>query len=67
MDKHTLAVGLLLVIAGLVGVYYGVGINLRGMMARGAADYSGIIAYIAEWFLIMLAGILLIARSSRSK
>jgi len=65
MDKPTLAIGLLLFIAGLVGVLYGVGINLRGMMARGAADYSGIIAYILEWFLIMLAGILLLAKGSR--
>ena len=65
MDKPTLAMGLLLFIAGLVGVSYGVGINLRGMMARGAADYSGIIAYILEWFLILLAGMLLLVKGSR--
>lgn len=67
MDKPTLAIGFLLFVAGLVGVSYGVGINLRGMMARGAADYSGIIAYIMEWSLIMLAGILLLANGSRHK
>lgn len=67
MDKHTLLIGLLLLLAGFVGVAYGIGINLRGMIARGAPDYSGIAAYIIEWSLILVAGLLLVARGSRSK
>ncbi len=41
--------GVLLVLAGLTGVFYGVAINVPGMMTRGATDYSFITAYITEW------------------
>ncbi len=59
MDKTTLAGGISLVLAGLVGLVYGIGINLQGMLARGASDYSFIGSYIAEWALVLLAGILI--------
>jgi len=62
-----LGTGFLLFLAGLVGVVYGVGINVPGMVARGATNYSGITAYITEWLLMMFAGFLLIAKSLRSK
>lgn len=58
---------MLLFLAGLVGVVYGLGINVRGMLARGAADYSFISAYITEWLLVMLAGLLLTAKGVRAK
>ncbi len=48
MDKLTNLSGILLFLAGLTGVVYGVGINLRGMLARGATDYTFIAANIAE-------------------
>ena len=67
MDKLILGSGLLLFLAGLVGIAYAVGINVPGMVARGATDYSGITAYITEWFLTMLAGLLLIAKGLRAK
>jgi hypothetical protein len=67
MDKLILVSGLILFLAGLVGVVYGVGINVPGMVARGATNYSGITAYIIEWLLVMFAGLLLIARGLRSK
>lgn len=59
MDKTILAGGISLVLAGLVGLVYGIGINLQGMLARGASDYSFIGSYIAEWALVLLAGILI--------
>jgi len=59
--------GVLLVLAGLTGVVYGIGINLQGMMARGATDYSFITAYITEWALVLLAGLVLIAAGVRKK
>jgi len=67
MDKLILISGLLLFLAGLVGVVYGAGINVPGMVARRATDYSGITAYIIEWLLMMVAGLLLIAGGLRSK
>ena len=67
MDKLVIMSGLLLFLAGLVGVVYGVGINVPGMVARGASDYSGITAYITEWLLMMLAGLILVAKGLRSK
>jgi len=67
MDKSILACGCFLLLAGLVGVIYGAGINYPGMVARQATDYSGITAYVIEWLLIVLAGLLLIARASRQK
>ena len=67
MDKLILVTGLLLFLAGLVGVVYGVGINVPGMVARGATNYSGITAYIAEWLLVMIAGLSLVAKGLRPK
>jgi len=67
MDKLVLVSGLLLFLAGLVGVVYGVGDNVPGMVARGASDYSGITAYITEWLLVMFAGLFLVAKGVRSK
>jgi len=67
MDKLILASGLILFLAGLVGVVYGVGINVPGMMARRATDYSFITAYVTEWLLVMLAGLILTAKGLRSK
>jgi hypothetical protein len=67
MDKLVVLSGLLLFLAGLVGVVYGVGINVPGMVARGAADYSGITAYITEWLLVMVAGLFLVAKGLRFK
>jgi len=59
--------GVLLVLAGLTGVVYGAGINLQGMMARGATDYSFITAYITEWSLVLLAGLVLVVVGVRRK
>jgi len=67
MGKLLLVSGLLLFLAGSVGVVYGVGVNVPGMVARGATNYSGITAYITEWLLIMLSGLFLIAKSLRLK
>ena len=67
LDKAIVSAGVLLVLAGLVGLFYGVGINLQGMMARGASDYSFITAYITEWTLILLAGIVLTIAGARKK
>jgi len=67
MDKLILVSGLLLFLAGLVGVVYGVGVNVPGMVARGATNYSGITAYITEWLLIMPAGLFLIVKRLRVK
>jgi len=62
-----LGTGFLVFLAGLVGVVYGVGINVPGMVARGATNYSSITAYITEWLLMMVAGLLLIVKGFRSK
>ena len=59
--------GVLLVLAGLTGVVYGAGINLQGMMARGATDYSFITAYITEWTMVLLAGLVLSMAGVRRK
>jgi len=67
MDKLVVIAGVLLTLAGLTGIGYGVGINLQGMMARGATDYSFITAYITEWILILLAGLTLIIGGARRK
>jgi hypothetical protein len=67
MDKLILASGLGLFLAGLVGVIYGVGVNVPGMIARRATDYSFITAYVTEWLLIMLAGLALTVKGLRSK
>ena len=59
--------GALLVLAGLTGVIYGAGINVPGMMARGATDYSFITAYITEWILVLLAGLMFVVTGVRRK
>lgn len=59
--------GVSLFLAGLTGIVYGAGINLQGMMARGATDYSFISAYITEWALILFAGLNLIIAGARRK
>ena len=66
MNRLILASGLLLFLAGRVGVVYGVDINVPGMVARRATDYSGIIAYTTEWLLMMFAGLLLVVKGLRS-
>jgi hypothetical protein len=67
MDKAMVVSGIFLVLAGLTGLVYGVGINLQGMLARGASDYSFISAYITEWVLVLLAGLTLAVAGARSK
>jgi hypothetical protein len=67
MDKLIVTSGLLLLLAGLVGVVYGIGINVPGMVARRATDYSGITAYITEWLLVIPTGLLLVARGLHSE
>lgn len=67
MDAILVAAGVLLVLTGLTGVLYGVGINVPGMMARGATDYSFITAYITEWSLVLVAGLALITAGVRRK
>jgi len=67
MDNLMVVVGALLTLAGLTGVVYGLGINVQGMMARGATDYSFIGAYITEWMLVLLAGLTLIIGGARRK
>jgi hypothetical protein len=67
MDKLTLGSGLLLILAGLVGIVYAVGINVPGMVARKATDFTSITAYTTEWLLVMLAGVILAVKGLRSK
>jgi hypothetical protein len=67
LDKTMVAAGFLLALGGLTGLAYGAGINLQGMMARGATDYSFITAYIAEWLLVFLAGLALVIGGVRRK
>ncbi|MGA3405202.1 MAG: hypothetical protein ABSD49_05685 [Candidatus Bathyarchaeia archaeon] len=67
MDKVIVSSGILLVLAGLTGVVYGAGINLQGMLARGATDFSFITAYVTEWTLVLLAGLVLIVAGVRRK
>ncbi len=67
MDKVIASAGVLLFLAGLTGVVYGAGINLQGMMARGATDYSFITAYVTEWALVLIAGLVLIVARAKRK
>jgi len=67
MDNLTVVAGVLLTLAGLTGIVYGLGINVQVMMARGATDYSFITAYIVEWTLVLLAGLSLIIAGARRK
>jgi len=66
-DKGVTAAGVLLSLAGLIGLVYGAGINLQGMITRGATDYSFITFYILEWFLILIAGLVLAMSGARRK
>ena len=67
MDGINVGAGVLLVLAGLTGIIYGLGINVTGMMARGATDYSFIAAYVAEWIFVLIAGLLMIVSGVRRK
>jgi len=67
MDSIGVGAGVLLVLAGLTGVIYALGINVTAMMARGATDYSFITAYIVEWTLVLIAGLLMIVAGLRKK
>jgi len=67
MDTILVIAGILLVLAGLTSVFYGVGINLQGMMTRGATDYSFITACITEWSLVLVAGLVLMTAGVRRK
>jgi hypothetical protein len=67
MDTIMVIAGMLLALAGLTGVFYGVGINVPSMMTRGATDYSFIIAYITEWSLVFVAGLALMTAGVRRK
>ena len=67
LDKAIVSAGILLVLAGLVGLFYGLGINVQSMMARGATDYSFITAYITEWALVLIAGLVLTIAGIRRK
>ena len=67
MDGINVGAGVLLVLAGLTGLIYGLGINVTGMMARGATDYSFITAYVAEWIFVLIAGLLMIVSGVRRK
>ena len=59
--------GVLLTLAGITGIAYGLGINVQGMIAHGATDYSFITAYITEWTLALLAGLTLMIGGARRK
>ena len=67
MNTAIVLAGVFLFLAGFVGVFYGAGINLQGMMARGASDYSFITAYLAEWTFVLIAGLVLIISGVRRK
>ena len=67
MDTMLVAAGIILTLAGLTGVLYGVGINVPNMITRGATDYSFITAYITEWSLVLVAGLALITAGVRRK
>jgi len=59
--------GILLFLSGFIALVYGLGINLQGMMARGATDYTGISFFMAYWFLILIAGLVLAIGGARKK
>jgi hypothetical protein len=67
MDKGILVAGIFLTLSGITGLIYGAGINLQGMMARGASDYSFISAYITEWTMVLIAGLALLVSGARKK
>jgi len=59
--------GILLFLSGFIALVYGLGINLQGMMARRATDYTGISFFMAYWFLILIAGLVLAIGGARKK
>ena len=67
MDKALFGAGVFLILGGLTGLIYGAGINLQGMLARGASDYSFITAYIAEWTFVLIAGVALLVSGLQRK
>ena len=67
MDVGTTAAGVLLFLAGLVAMVYGIGINLQDMMARGATNYTGITFFMIYWLLIMIAGLVLAVSGAHKK
>jgi len=67
MDKAIVAAGVFLILGGLTGLIYGAGINLQGMLARGATDYTFITAYITEWAMVLIAGLALVVSGARRK
>ena len=67
MDKVLVVAGFFLILGGLTGLIYGAGINLQGMLARGATDYSFITAYIIEWAFVLIAGLALFVSGLRRK
>jgi hypothetical protein len=67
MDKAIVAAGVFLILGGLTGLIYGAGINLQGMLARGATDYSFVTAYITEWAMVLIAGLALLVSGARRK
>ena len=58
MDRISIA-GILLFLSGFIALVYGLGVNLQGMMARGATNYTGITFFIVYWSLLTLAGLVL--------
>jgi hypothetical protein len=67
VDKALVTAGVFLALGGLTGLIYGAGINLQGMLAHGATDYSFITAYIAEWTFVLIAGLALLVSGIRRK
>ena len=67
MDAGTTAAGVLLFLAGLIAMVYGIGINLQDMMARGATNYTGITFFMIYWLLIMIAGLVLAVSGAHKK
>jgi hypothetical protein len=60
-------VGVLFFLAGLSADGYGLGINVQGMMARGATNYTSITFFLVYWSLILFAGLVLAVASARKK
>ena len=67
MDKAKAAAGIPLVIAGLIGVIFGLGVTLPGLMATRNANYSAVTASITEWTLMFLAGLVIVLDGIRAK
>ena len=67
LDKSLTFAGIFILLAGLTGLIYGAGINLQGMLTRGATDYSFISAYITEWAFVTLAGLTLVVAGIKKR